>query len=298
MMSSVAQFHDPMDDELVRRAELAGGAENLSEGERWRLQNVLERRRRQEGAGAQSGRATDALAAQRLAVIESWLVWLRRQVDEVLPEVIGTVISEAEQHSVAEAKKLLAEIRDETDQKLNAQYDGFERAVTQLRDKDRRALFENLREALGEAESRIDASFAKSLEAEKESNTIELALVRDEILNVIAEKTYAQPVDDVPKLELAEKAIAKLRRQVTSLEKDSARQAATCDQLTGLADRFVAFEDAYRKSTKSLMTRCAASALAAKKEAERADGLAGEVGRLRADLERLTSALLDQKVIR
>jgi len=297
-MGGVAQFHDPMDDELVRRAELAGGAENLSEGERWRLQNVLERRRRQEGAGAQSGRATDALAAQRLAVIESWLVWLRRQVDEVLPEVIGTVISEAEQHSVAEAKKLLAEIRDETDQKLNAQYDGFERAVTQLRDEDRRALFENLREALGEAESRIDASFAKSLEAEKESNTIELALVRDEILNVIAEKTYAQPVDDVPKLELAEKAIAKLRRQVTSLEKDSTRQAAKCNQLAGLADRFVAFEDAYRKSTKSLMTRCAASALATKKEAERADGLAGEVGRLRADLERLTSALLDQKIIR
>jgi hypothetical protein len=186
------------------------------------LERHLDRRRRQEAAGAQPARVTDALGAQRLEDIESRLTWLKQFVDEVVLPVVGEAIGEAEQRSAAETKKLLDEHRGETDQKLNAQYDGFERAVTQLRDEDRRALFENLREALGDAESRIDASFAKSLEAEKERNTIELALVRDEILNVIAEKTYAQPVDDVPKLELAEKAIAKLRRLVTSLEKDSA----------------------------------------------------------------------------
>jgi hypothetical protein len=292
-MGVVTQLYDPEGDDLIRRAELAGGAENLSEGERWRLKNTLRRRRLQEAAAAQP-RATDALAAQRIETIESWILWLKRKVDETLPEVIGQVLGEAiresEQHSAAEAKKQ----REEIKAKIDALFSGFESAVAELRGEDRRALFENLRETLGDAEARIDASLAKALEAEKERNTIELALVRDEILNVIAEKTYGQPTDDAPKLKLAEKAIASLRRRMHSLEEQTVRN----DQLARLADRFAALEEAYHKSTKSLMIRCAASALAAKKEAERADGLAGEVGRLRTDFERLTSALLDQKVIR
>jgi len=289
-------YHDPEGDRLIRLAESLGGAENLSEGERWRLANTLERRRMREAAGADVGR-TDALGSQRLEAIESRLTELKWKFDEVLPEVIGTVIVDAEQHSAAEMKKLLAAQRGETDQKLNAQFYGFERAVTQLRDEDRRALFENLRETLGDAEARIDAALAKALEAEKERNTLELALVRDELLIVISEKRYARFVDDGPKLELAEKAIARLRRQVTSLEKDNA-QAAKNDRLAGVANQLAALDEAYHKSTKSLLIRCAANHLAAKKERERADELASEVAHLKAEFERLTAALLDQKVIR
>jgi hypothetical protein len=297
MMGQVAQFLDPMDAELERRAEVAGGIENLSEGERWRLENVRRRRRIDEARAAQP-RATDALGLERLEIIESWIRWLKRQWNEALPEVIGTVIGEAKHDAIAEAEKAIASLRDEINAKSDAQFDGFERAVKQLRDEDRRTLFENLREALSDAEGRIDASFLKALEAEKERNTIELALVRDELLNVIDEKTYAQFTDDAPKLKLAEKAIASLRKRMTSLEEDSARQGARNEQLAGMADQFAALEDAYHKSTKSLLIRCAANHLAAREETARADEVASKVGRLEAELERLTMALLDQKVIR
>ena len=44
-------YHDPEGDRLIRLAERLGGPENLSEGERWRLANTLERRRRRGGRG-------------------------------------------------------------------------------------------------------------------------------------------------------------------------------------------------------------------------------------------------------
>ena len=63
-MGSVAHLYDPEGDDLIRLAEAAGGAENLSEGERWRLANTLDRRRRLEAqANAPDGR-TDALDAR------------------------------------------------------------------------------------------------------------------------------------------------------------------------------------------------------------------------------------------
>ena len=51
-MGDVEQFHDPEGDRLIRLAERLGGPENLSEGERWRLANTLDRRRRREAASA------------------------------------------------------------------------------------------------------------------------------------------------------------------------------------------------------------------------------------------------------
>ena len=46
-MGSVAQLHDPEGDRLIRLAESLG-EENLSEGERWRLANTLDARRKHE----------------------------------------------------------------------------------------------------------------------------------------------------------------------------------------------------------------------------------------------------------
>ena len=52
-MGAIAHLHDPEGDRLITLAKNLG-EENLSAGERWRLQNTLEKRRRLE---AQIGRA-------------------------------------------------------------------------------------------------------------------------------------------------------------------------------------------------------------------------------------------------
>ena len=295
-MGDVAQFHDPEGDRLIRLAERLGGPENLSEGERWRLTNTLDRRRRQEAAGAQPARVTDALGAQRLEDIESRLTWLKQFVDEVVLPVVGEVIGEAEQRAADETKKLLDGLRGETDQKLNAQYDGFEKAVAQLRDEDRAALLATVRETLSGAESRIDEHLEKALQTTWERCELEVALVRDEVLNLLAEKKYGQLTDDDPKL--AERAIAELRKRMTSVEEEGAQQAARNERLAGAADRLAVLEDAYRKSTKSLLIRCAANHLAVRTDTARANELADKVGRLEAELERLIAALLERGVIR
>jgi hypothetical protein len=295
-MGSVAQFPDPEGDDLIRRAELAGGAEHLTEGERWRLENTLRRQKMHEAAAAQP-RVTDALSAQRIEAVESRLVELKSYVDETLPEVIGTVIGEAKHDAVAEAEKAIASLRDEINAKSDAQFDAFEKVVEQLRGEDRVALLRHVGEVMSEAEGRIDGRVDKALQAIWERAELEIALVRDEVLGVVSEKIYARPVDD-DCAKLAEKAIAGLRRRMSSLEKEGARQGAKCDQLAGVAERVAALEEAYRESTKNLLIRLAASALAGKKETERADGLVAKVERLEAEFERLTGALLDQKVIR
>jgi hypothetical protein len=142
-MGSVAQLHDPEGDRLIRLAESLGGAENLSEGERWRLANTLDRRRKLEARATQPDGRTDALSSQvverRFAAIETQAQWADGMLKEVLPQVVGEVIAEAEERSGAEAKKLLNELRIETDQKLNAQFAGFETAVSELRNEDRAA---------------------------------------------------------------------------------------------------------------------------------------------------------------
>jgi len=299
-MGSVA-IHDPEGDRLVRLAESLGGAEFLSEGERWRLQNTLDRRRRLEARATQPDGRTDALSSQanerRFAAIEDHMAWASEMVRDVLPQVIGEVIGEAEERAGAEAKKLQDELRIETDQKLNAQFAGFETAVSELRGEDRAALLATVRETLGDAESRIDEHLEKALEKTWERCELEVALVRDELMNVIAEKKYGQPTDDAPKLELAEKAIASLRKRMISVEEEGARQAARSDQLAGVANQLAALEDAYRKSRKGLLIRAAASAVTLKKETARADDLAGKVAALEAALEQLTDALLQRKVI-
>jgi hypothetical protein len=249
-MGAVAHLYDPEGDDLIRRAEAAGGAENLSEGERWRLQNTLDRRRRLEAqAKALSGR-TDALSSQvverRFAALEAHMRWADGMLDGLVWPVVGQVIAEAEERAGVDARKALEEVRGEIHAKIDALFGGFETAVAQLRGEDRTALLESVRETLGDAEVRIDSGLAKALEAEKERNTIELALTRDELLSVISEKTYAQFSDDAPKLELAEKAIASLRKRITSLEEESARQAARGDQFAGMAASLATLEDAYR----------------------------------------------------
>ena len=296
-MGDVAQFHDPEGDRLIRLAESLGGAENLSEGERWRLAPPWTADGGRRPRARSRSRATDALGAQRLEDIESRLTWLKQFVDEVVLPVVGEVIGEAEQRSAAETKKLLDEHRGETDQKLNAQYDGFERAVTQLRDEDRAALLATVRETLSDAESRIDEHLEKALQTTWERCELEVALVRDEVLNILAEKKYGVFTDDDP-AKLAERALAELRKRMTSVEEEGARQAARNDRLAGAADQLAALEEAHRRSTKNLLIRCAANVIAVKKERERADELGGKVERLEAELERLTAALLERGVIR
>ena len=298
-MGSVA-IHDPEGDRLIRLAESLGGAENLSEGERWRLANTLDRRRKLEAKATQSDGRTDALSSQalerRFAAIETQAQWADGMLKEVLPQVVGEVIAEAEQRAGAEAKKLLDELRGETDQKLNAQYAGFETAVSELRGEDRAALLATVRETLGDAESRIDEHLEKALEKTWERCELEVALVRDELLNIIAEKKYGVFTDDDP-AKLAERAIAELRQRMTSVEEEGARQAVRSDQLAGVANQLAALEDAYRKSRKGLLIRAAANAVTLKKETARADELAGKVVALEAALEQLTDALLQRKVI-
>jgi hypothetical protein len=221
-MGAVA-IHDPEGDRLIRLAESLGEA-NLSEGERWRLANTLDRRRKLETA--QPDGRTDALSSQvlerRFAALDTHAQWAREMLREILPQVIGEVIGEAEERSGAEAKKLLDELRGETDQKLNAQYAGFETAVSELRGEDRAALLATVRETLGDAESRIDEHLEKALEKTWERCELEVALVRDELMNVIAEKKYGVFSDEAPKLELAEKAIASLRKRMISVEEEGA----------------------------------------------------------------------------
>jgi hypothetical protein len=69
---------------------------------------------------------------------------------------------------------------------------------------------------MSEAESRIDEHLEKASQTAWERTELEIALVRDELLNVIAEKKYGAFTDDAPKLELAEKAIASLRKRIAT----------------------------------------------------------------------------------
>jgi hypothetical protein len=299
-MGAVA-IHDPEGDRLIRLAESLGGAENLSEGERWRLANTLDRRRRLEAQAAQPDGRTDALSSQvverRFAAIEAECAWARGMLQDGLPQVVGEVIGEAEQHSAAEAKRLVDELRAETEQKVNAQFAGFETAVSELRNEDRAALLTTVRETMSEAESRIDSNLEQALEKTWERCELEVAFVRDELLNVMAEKKYGQLTDDAPKLELAEKAIASLRKRTTALEDENARMAAMNDQIAAMANQVATLDAAYQKSRKGLLIRAAANAVTLKKETARADDLAGKVAALEAALEQLTDALLQRKVI-
>ena len=145
---------------------------------------------------------------------------------------------------------------------------------------------------MSEAESRIDAHLEQALEKAWERCELEIALVRDELLSVMAEKRYGQLTDDAPKLELAEKAIAGLRKQVASIGTESARQAARNDQLAGVAERLATLEDATRKSTKSLFVRCGANVIAVRKETQRADELVAKVATLEETMGRLLGTLL------
>ena len=296
-MGSVAQLHDPEGDRLIRLAESLG-EENLSEGERWRLANTLDRRRKLEARATQPDGRTDALSSQvlerRFAAVEAHVDWASGMLKEILPQAVGEVVGEAEERAGAEAKKLQDELRIETDQKLNAQFAGFETAVSELRNEDRAVLLTTVRQTMSEAESRIDEHLKQALDKNWGRCELEVALVRDELMNVISEKKFGVFTDEAPKLELAEKAIAALRQRTTALEAEGAR----ANQLAGVANQLAALEDAYRESTKKLTVRCATAAVLLRKETARANELAGKVERLEAALEELTAELFKQKAIK
>jgi hypothetical protein len=146
---------------------------------------------------------------------------------------------------------------------------------------------------MSEAEIRIDANLEQALDKTWERCELEVALVRDELLNVIAEKKYGVFTDEAPKLELAEKAIAALRQRTTALEAEGAR----ANQLADVANQLATLEGEHKKITKKLLVRCATTAVLLRKETTRADELAGKVAALEAALEQLTDALLQRKVI-
>ena len=301
-MGSVAQLYDdPESDRLIRLAESLG-EENLSEGERWRLANARDARRKQEARAAQHGGRTDALDAQvlerRFAALDAHVEWASGMIKEILPQEIGAVLAEvvgeAKEHAGAEAKKLQNDLRIETDQKLNAQFAGFETAVNELRNEDRAVLLTTVRQTLSEAESRIDGHLETALTKTWERAELEVALVRDELLNVIAAKAYGQLAeDDALKHTMAEKAIAELRKRTASLEAEGARAT----ELAGLANQLAGLEDAHAKRSKTLLIRAATTALLLKKESSRANELAGKVERLEATLKDLIDTLLQRKVI-
>ena len=91
------------------------------------------------------------------------------------------MIGEAEERAGAGAKKLQDDLRIETDQKLNAQFAGFETAVSELRNEDRAVLLTTVRQTMSEAESRIDEHLEKALEKTWERCELEVALIRDRL---------------------------------------------------------------------------------------------------------------------
>ena len=218
------------------------------------MANTLDPRRKLEARAAQPGGRTDALSLQaierRFAAVEAHVDWASGMLKEVLPQrwrVIGEVIGEAEERAGAEAKKLQDELRIETDQKLNAQSAGFETAVSELRNEDRAVLLTTVRQTMSEAESRIDEHLEQALDENWGRCELEVALVRDELMNSFRRKNTAVFTDEAPKLELAEKAIAALRQRTTALEAEGARAI----ELAGVANQLTALEDAYRNSTKN-----------------------------------------------
>ena len=297
-MGSVAQLHDPIGDELIARAERVGGAENLSEAERWSYRNTLDARQRHAAKAAQRDGRTDALDAQRLAAIEARLAWLKWMLEEGVGQVIGESIGEAERCSSAETKTLLAELRDEANAKIDAAYSGFEHATGELRHQDRSEIIATLRETLVDAEARIDARLEKALQSTWERAELEIALVRDECLNVIAEKSYGQLTDDTPKLELAEKAIAKLRRD---LKATSGKHDAMAERIVALENKLTArvagIADNHRGAIEKLITRTGASIVAARSADKRTAELGNRVAAIEETLSRLWGTLIEQKII-
>ena len=195
-----------------------------------------------------------------------------------------------------QAKKLQDELRIETDQKLNAQFEGFETAVRELRDTDRATILSDLRETMSSAESRIDEHLETALTKTWERAELEIALVRDELLSVISEKQYGRLAeDDAAKHALAEKAIASLRKWT---EAEGARMSGVANQIAGMANQLGALEGEHKKITKKLLVRCATTSVLLQKETTRADDLASKVERLETALEELTAELFKQKAIK
>ena len=295
-MGSVTQLHDNEDDRLLARARNVG-EEGMSEGERWRLANVRDRQRQREASAALQGQRTDALSSQanerRFLAIEKRMALADWMLREGVGEVIGESLGEERQH----AAKLVDELRVEIGQKLDASLGGFEQAIRELRGEDRTALLETVRQTLSDAESRIDEHLEKALQSTWERCELEIAMVRDEILNLFAEKRYgSQLVDDVdPKL--AERAIGQLRQRMDAVEEKEGQRAQMADRLGGAIERLANFESEVRKGMRSLLVRCGVNVVGLRKEAKRADELAGKVERLEATQEKLIATLLERRVI-
>ena len=173
---------------------------------------------------------------------------------EILPQAIGEVVGEAEERADAEAKKLQDELRIETEQKLNAQFDGFEHGgCAAPRRRPAQRCLANLRETMSEAESRIDEHPRDSPDEDLESaRTRDRARSGTRLLDVVAAKTYGQLAeDDALKHSMAEKAIAELRKRMASVEAEGARAT----ELAGVANQLAGLEDAHAKRSKNLLIR-------------------------------------------
>jgi hypothetical protein len=313
-ISNVARYDDPESDRLITWVE-ARGEENVSADLRERYRITVEGRRRREAheaerttleAAAPAPAATrrlwaDDIIFKRRDVPDDEETWLTAAHEWTGGQSLGVAfvalvaLAQESAGEVGDLKARLRELRDETHAKIDAQFKGFEQAVAELRGEDRRAIFERIGETLVEAENRIDHSFARALEAERERSEIELALVRDEIMTVVSEKTYGQITDDGPKLELAEKAIAAIRRSLAKLEKAGVERH---DALAAeFAARLAALESEHKKATRSLLVRTGASLVLAKKEAQRAEALETKVAALEETMARLLDTLLANKII-
>ena len=317
-VSGVAQVHDPEGDRLINLAATLG-EENLSEGERWRLANTLDARRRRE-AQAAARAALEAAARPPPTPTSFWanqIFFPRRDAGNEADEALRTAVAWTSGSNldcmfvalaaamfetidgVADLKSKLTEARDQTEAKIVAAYKGWSQALDRVRNEDRREIIADLRDGLAGAEVRIDAAIERKLEAEKERSEVELALVRDEVLAVISEKTYGQFTDDGPKLELAEKAIAGLRRTLKTMAKDEERRRDALNaRHDALVQRIDAIEVEHREAMQKLFLHVAAGALAAKKEEKERAALAEKVDGMKETLDRLIEALIDAKVIK
>ena len=294
-MGALPPHFDPDGDRLVRLAESLGGAEFMSRGERERLEITLQARDRRARLAAETTQRVDALALheRRLADLEAAVAWLNGMPDGLIWPVLSELMAEEIRRSDGETQRRVDELRVETVQKADAQTSGLEAAVRQVRDTDRALLLADSRSGLAEAEARIDTKLEHALAKAWERVELEIALVRDELLQVISEKAFGTFRDDGPKLELAEKAIAALRRRMTTVEQVSARVSGMDAQIAAMGEQIAA----HQKARKGWVIRAAATAVTLKAERETTKVLGEKVAALESTLEELVTVLRENKTI-
>lgn len=245
------RFADAEGIDLRRRAELAGGAHNLSEGERYRLAASIEaeegRRLREERRSGAPGELQQLAA--RVAGLEAAVAavadpsrndGLSRALTEFVCDEVREVESRAE-GTLTKAIGSLEARQGKTHAALVARLAASETSLAEVEkrsapDRIHEIVSSSIAEAITAVEARHERALKNALEAEREYFEVEVAVTRDELVAKIDAKTYGLLTDDRdPKI--AEKAIRELRRETReSLDKLSSETVKAIAELSERVD--------------------------------------------------------------